>query len=193
MTRPNTGQPKTDDELTNATQRANKKMNEEETPEDIKNHPLTKDSLKDDECDEEDDEKLEELREFKKNNSDLYEDNGKGGKQIAVNDDKEMKVEDFDGETITFTQDEWENDRSTRTRIWRRLERNGGVYVKVAHWFNDSDVNKVKTGSGFMAEITNSTEKAYQFEVSPNNENHNAETETVWVPKKAARVHRLQN
>jgi len=51
MTRPMTGQPATVEELTKANQRADKTMNDD-VPEDIKNHPLTKESLKDDDTDE---------------------------------------------------------------------------------------------------------------------------------------------
>jgi len=193
MARPMTGQPKTDEELTNATQRANKKMNEEDTPEDIKNHPLTKDSLKDDEDDKTDDEKLEELREFKKNNQDLYEDNGKGGQQIAVSDKEETAMEvTEDGETTAYTREEWDSERGAKTRIWDRLERFGGSYVKVAHWFSDSDVNAVKVGDGFYGEKMDETEKAYKFVCESNSQNHTAESREVWVPKSAVRTHTLE-
>jgi len=60
-----TGQPETQEEFAEANRRANKSMNDN-VPEDIKNHPLTKDSLKDDDTEEKsDDEKLAELREAK--------------------------------------------------------------------------------------------------------------------------------
>ena len=192
MTRPMTGQPATVEELTKANQRADKTMNDD-VPEDIKNHPLTKESLKDDDTDEKtDDEKLAELREFKENNPDLYEDNGKGGQQIAVSDDEpEMEVTE-NGETETLTRDEWDERRDTRTRVWDRLARNGGVYVRVARWFNDADVNKVRTGRGFYAEKTDETDKAFKFTVSARGGNHNAGTETVWVPKKAVQVYELK-
>lgn len=184
-----TGQPKTDEELTKATQRANKNMNDD-VPEDIKNHPLTKDSLKDDTDEKSDDEKLEELREFKDNNQDLYDDLEEAVEE-AQEDDTEMLVTE-DGDTQTITREEWESRRDTKARTWNRLERNGGVFVRVAHWLNDADVNKVKTGRGFFGHKVGETEKALKFEVKPSNENHNAEVETVWVPKKAVRTHELK-
>jgi len=104
-----------------------------------------------------------------------------------------MEVEDFDGETQTFTREEWDSRRDTRTRVWDRLERNGGVYVRVARWFNDSDVNAVKVGQGIYAEKVDETDKAYKFLCKVNSENHTAESREVWIPKKAARVHRIKD
>lgn len=191
MTRPMTGQPATDEELTNAVQEANKTMNDD-VPEDIKNHPLTKDSLKDDDTDEKsDDEKLEELREFRKTAREQGNDKIGAYGEPQTDDDTEMVVTDGDGEQ-TFTRDEWEAERSARTRVWDRLERNGGMFVRVAHWFNDSDVNKVKSGRGFFGHKVGETDKALKFEVSADDGNHNATVETVWVPKKAVRTHELK-
>jgi len=185
-----TGQPATAEELTKANQRADKKMNNEEVPEDIKNHPLTKESLKDGGTEEKSrDEKLEELREFKENNQDLYD-----GLEEAVaeakEDDTEMHVTE-DGETTTYTRDEWENERGTRARTWDRLERNGGMFVRVADWFTDTDVRKVKTGRGFFGHKVGETDKALKFEIGAN-EGHTADVETVWVPKSAVRTHELK-
>jgi len=197
-----TGQPETQEEFAEANRRANKSMNDN-VPEDIKNHPLTKDSLKDDDTEEKsDDEKLAELREAKERGDfDELEEIAEENEQAPVweastvrnkNDDgTEMHVTE-DGETQTFTREEWESRRDTRTRTWDRLERNGGMYVRVAHWFTDADVNKVTTGNGFFGHKVGETEKALKFEVNPSNENHNAEVETVWVPKKAARTHELK-
>lgn len=202
MTRPMTGQPKTDEELTNAVQEANKNMTDD-VPEDIKNHPLTKESLKDGEGDEKsEEEKLKELRAAKERGEfDELEQIAEENEQ-ATSDEYDMvrnKNEDNtgmhvaeDNETQTFTREEWESRRDTRTRTWDRLERNGGMYVRVAHWFTDADVNKVTTGNGFFGHKVGESKKALKFEVNPSNENHNAEVETVWVPKKAVRTHELK-
>lgn len=203
MARPMTGQPKTEDELTNATQRANKELSED-VPEDIKNHPLTKDSLKDDETDEQTrEEKLEELREFKENSEawdelkELEEEHEQATTEdynMVRNknkDEKEMKVVDDSGEVHTLTRAEVENRRDVQTRVWDRLERNGGMYVRVARWLNDAEINKVKTGRGFYGQKVGETQKALQFEVTADDGNHNAGTETVWVPKKAVQTHEL--
>lgn len=188
MTRPMTGQPKTEDELAKNTQKANAELSKM-----LENGEITKGFDDEEESDEKTrDEKLEELREFKDNNEDLYEDNGNGGQQIAVSDDEtEMHVTE-DGEMETFTREEWEERRDARTRVWERLARNGGVYVRVARWFNNADVNKVRTGRGFYAEKADETDKAFKFTVSPRDGNHNAGTETVWVPKKAVQLYELK-
>jgi len=180
-----TSQPATDEELTNATQNANAELSKM-----LENGDIER-GFNDDEDEQTDDEKLAELREFKENNQDLYEDNGKGGQQIAVSDDEtEMVVTDNDGETTTYTREEWDNERGTRMRTWKRMERTGTMFVRVARWFNDTDVNKVQTGRGFYGHKVGETEKALKFEV-PVESTHTAEAETVWVPKKAVRTHEL--
>lgn len=187
MTRPMTGQPNTDEELTNATQRANKSMNDD-IPEDIKNHPLTKDSLKDDASD---DKSLEELREFRETVREEGNDELGVYGEPQTDDEKEMIVTDGDKEVQRFTREEWDKRRDTRMQTWDRLERNGGKFVRVARWFNDSDVNKVKTGRGFYGTLVEETEKALAFEVTAEGGNHNASTEMVWIPKKAVQVYEL--
>jgi hypothetical protein len=102
-----------------------------------------------------------------------------------------MVVTDTDGETATYTRDEWEAERGTRARTWDRMERGGLMFVRVARWFNDEDVNKVQTGRGFYGHKVGETDKALKFEV-PVESTHTAEAETVWVPKKAVRTHELQ-
>lgn len=165
MTRPMTGQPATTEELTNAVQRANESMNE--------------------------DDNLEELRNFREQTRELGNDEIGAYGEPQTDDETEMVVEEND-ETTTYTRDEWENERGARTRTWDRLERNGGSFVRVAHWFRDPDMNKVSSGRGFYGHKIGETEKALQFEVPPTANNHNAEEETVWIPKKAARVHTLE-
>jgi len=108
------------------------------------------------------------------------------------NNEKEMHVTE-DGETQTFTQDEWESRRDTRTRLWRSLERKDGlVWVRTADWMNDKELNKVKVGRGFYGHKVGETDKAINFEVPASPESHNAEAETVWVPKSQARIHELK-
>jgi len=178
-----TGQPATVDELAKANKRADAEDNDD-IPEDIKNHPLTKESLKDDK---------NELQEFKDNNSDLYEDNGRGGQQIAVNDDDEQTMEvTEDDDTEEISRDEWDSRRDTRTRMWDRLERNGGMYVRVPRWFNDADVNKVTSGRGFFGSKVGETDDALKVEAQPTGNNHNAEAETVWVPKSVVRTYEFK-
>jgi len=195
-----TGQPETQEEFAEANRRANKSMNDN-VPEDIKNHPLTKDSLKDDDTEEKsDDEKLAELREAKERGDfDELEEIAEENEQAPVweastvrnkNDDTEMAVTE-DGETTTYSREEWNARRDTNVRTWERLERNGGMYVRVAHWFNDADVNKVQNGRGFFGHKVGETEKAFQFEVGVDS-THTAESETVWVPKKAVWVCELR-
>jgi len=180
-----TGQPKTDEELTNATQKANAEISKMLENGDIERGFNDEEQSDDEKSDEE---KLEELREFKENNPDLFEDNGKGGQQIAVNDTEETTMEvTEDGETQEMTRDEWESRRDTRTRTWDRLARNGGVFVRVPRWFNDEGVNKVKIGRGFYGHRVGETEKAIKVEV-PVDETHTAEVETVWVPKSVVRI-----
>lgn len=182
MTRPNTGQPATDDELTTATQNANASLSEK-----LASGEITRGFEDDDKSDEE---KVADVREFREN---IRE---QGNDELGVygdpqTDDETELVVTEDGETTTYTRDEWENTRGARTQTWNRLERNGGVFVRVKHWFDDADVNKVTTGRGFYAEQTDETEKAVQFKVSADGGNHNAGTETVWVPKKAVQVYEL--
>lgn len=187
MTRPNTGQPKTDEELTNATQNANAELSEK-----LANGEIER-GFDDEETDEKtEDEKLEDLRNFRETARE------EGNDEIGVygepqtDYEKEMEVTDFDGETYTYTRTEWENERGTKTRLWNALERKGVSYVKIAHWFSDTDVNAVKVGDGFYGHKVGETDKALKFEAEPNNENHTAEVRTVWIPKKAARVHTLE-
>jgi len=187
MTHPMTGQPATEDERTEATQKANAELSKM-----LENGEITKGFDDGEDSDEKtDDEKLAELREFKKNNQDLYEDNGKGGQQIAVEDDEtEMVVTDNDGQTTTYTRDEWDNERGTRMRTWKRMERDGLMFVRVARWFNNEDMKRVQTGRGFYGHKVGETDKALKFEV-PGGEGLSAQAETVWVPKKAVRTHEL--
>ena len=197
MTRPMTGQPATLDELEAANKRADNDVGPKGFDEDddmpeadsLEEYRAKKAEQRNEKSD---DEKLEELREFKENNPDLYEDNGKGGQQIAVSDDEtEMVVTDNDGETTTYTRDEWDNERGTRARTWKRMARTGLMFVRVARWFNDTDVNKVQTGRGFYGHKVGETDKALKFEV-PADSTHTAEAETVWLPKKAVRTHELK-
>ena len=206
MTRPMTGQPATQDELAKANQRANKTMNDD-VPDDIKNHPLTKESLKDDDADADeksDDEKLSELREAKENGlfdgiEEIIEENDQATTDEYdmvrnKNADSETELVVTDGDTEqAFTREEWDARRDTRMRTWKRMARDGAMFVRVARWFNDADVNKVQTGRGFYGHKVGETDKAFKFEVSADNGNHNAETETVWVPKKAVRVYELRD
>ncbi len=213
-----TGQPRNEDEMATNTQRANAEISEmlengeiergfdedDDMPEaDSLEEYREKKAQERNEDEKSDEEKLAELREFKENSDafDEVEEIAEENEQATVEDydmvrnknkdETEMHVTE-NGDVETFTRDEWENERSARTRVWDRLERNGGVYVRIAHWFKDADVNKVKTGKGFYGKKTDETDKAYQFEVQPGNENHNAETERVWVPKKAAQVYELK-
>jgi len=192
MTRPMTGQPKADDELTNATQKANAELSKMLENGDIERG--FNDNDEEQACEKTDDQKLEELREFKENNDDLYEDNGKGGQQIAVSDENgdeiTMEVTE-DGETQEFTRDEWDARRDTRTRTWERLARDGGMYVRVPRWLNDTDVNKVTSGRGFYGHKVGETDKAIKLEVQTDS-THTAEAETVWVPKSVVRTYELQ-
>ena len=199
MTHPMTGQPATEDERTEATQKANAELSKM-----LENGEITKGFDDEEESDEKtDDEKLAELREAKENGLfDEVEQIAEENEQATAdeydmvrnkNDETEMVVTDNDGDDEqTFTRDEWEAERSARTRVWDRLERDGGMYVRVARWFNDADVNKVKTGQGFYGHKAGETDKAFKFEVAPNNENHAATVETVWVPKRAVRTHELK-
>lgn len=187
MTRPMTGQPKTEEEMTNATQRANKELTED-VPEDIKNDPMTKDSLKDDTESFKDTDAWAELKEIEE----TVDQNTGSGINTSEDDEKEMKVVDDSGEVHTLTQEEVENRRDVQTRVWNRLERNGGMFVRVAQWFNDAEINKVKTGRGFYGQKVGETEKALQIEVSAEDGNHNAGAETVWIPKKAATTYELE-
>ena len=164
-----TGQPETLEELKKANRRANKDETEEKT----------------------DDEKLDELRKFRQTARDEGNDKIGAYGEPQTDDDTEMVVSDGDDEQ-TFTRDEWEAERSARTRVWDRLERDGGMYVRVARWLNNADVNKVKTGQGFYGHKVGETDKALKLEVQPNNENHAATVETVWVPKSAVRTHQLK-
>jgi hypothetical protein len=182
-----TGQPKTDEELTNATQNANAELSEQ-----LANGEIERGFDDEDDSEKTDDEKLDELRNFRENAREQANDEI-GAYGEPQTDETEMEVEDYDGETYTYTREEWKADRSTRTRVWDRLERNGGVYVQIAHWFSDPDVNAVKVGKGFYAEKVDETDKAYKFVCEANSENHTAESREVWMPKKAARIHRLKD
>jgi len=162
-TRPMTGQPRTTDSLTKAVQDANKLDDD-----------IEKGFDDDDDMPEAD--TLEEYR-------------AKKAARRNDDDDTEMQVTK-DGETTTHTKDEWDDKRRSVKRIWNRLDRKGGVYVAVEHWFNDAKMNKVKSGRGFHAEITDETEKAYQFSVGAT-EGQSPTGETVWVPKKAVTVYKL--
>jgi len=181
-----TGQPKTDDELTNATQNANAELSKM-----LENGDIER-GFNDDE--QTDDENLEELREFRETVREEGNDElgVYGEPQTEGGEETEMVVTE-DGDTQTFTREEWESERSARTRLWDRLERFGGSYVKVAHWFSDSDVNAVKVGDGFYGEKMDETEKAYKFVCESNSENHTAESREVWVPKSAVRTHTLND
>jgi len=188
MTRPMTGQPRTQDELTKANQRAAKE-DDDDVPEDIKNHPLTRESLKDDDT-EDDDDKLEELREFKETVREQGNDKLGVYGEPQTDDETTMTVTDENGDTQELTEEEVNSRRDVRERTWKLLDRKGGMYVKVAHWFNDADVNKVKSGRGFHGFKTDETEKALQIEV-PGTQGRTASDETVWVPKKAVQTYEL--
>jgi len=188
-----TGQPKTEEELAEANRRANE--SDDEVPEDIKNHPLTRESLKDDDSDDSDDDNLEELREFRETVRE------QGNDEIGVygepqtdddNDDDEttMVVTDESGDEHELTQEDVETRRDVRDRTWKMLERKGGVFVKVAHWFDDEDVRKVKTGRGFHGRKTDETEKAIQF-TTDSQQGHTADEQTLWIPKKAVQTYKL--
>jgi len=200
MTRPMTGQPKTEEELMNATQKANAELSKM-----LENGEITKGFDDEDENDEKTrEEKREEMREFKENSEawdelkELEEEHEQATTEdynMVRNknkDEKEMKVVDDSGEVHTLTREDVENRRDVQTRVWDRLERNGGVFVRVARWFNDAEINKVKTGRGFYGQEVGETEKALQIEVSAEDGNHNAGTETVWIPKKAATTYELE-
>jgi len=184
-----TGQPKTEEELTNATQEANKTMNDD-VPEDIKNHPLTKESLKDDDTDEKtDDEKLQELREFRETTREQGNDRIGAYGEPQTDDEQTIEVTE-DGETQEFTRDEFKARRDTNNQTWNRLARNGGMFVRVPRWFNDEDVNKVRQGRGFFGHKVGETDKALKLEVNVES-THTAEAETVWVPKSVVRTYEL--
>jgi len=185
MTRPMTGQPKTEEELAEANRRANE--SDDEVPEDIKNHPLTRESLKDDDSV---DDTLEELREFKETVREQGNDELGVYGEPQTDDETTMAVTDESGDTHELTEEEVNSRRDVRERTWKLLDRKGGMYVKVAHWFNDADVNKVKSGRGFHGFKVGETEKALQIEV-PGTQGRSASKETVWVPKKAATVYKL--
>jgi len=188
MARPMTGQPEGEDEMAKATQRANKELTED-VPEDIKNDELTRESMKDN-SDTED--AIETLRDECEKIENKLESEGKSiNTGSNVNNEKEMHVTE-DGETQTFTKSEWAELRGSQGRVWDGIKRRDAtVYVKTAHWFTDADTNKVSVGDGFYGKVADETEKAYQFEVSADNGNHNGSTETFWVPKSACRVHKL--
>ena len=192
-----TGQPATEDERTEATQKANAELSKM-----LEDGEITKGFDDEEESDEKaDDEKLAELREAKENGLfDEVEKIAEENEQATTdeydmvrnkNDETEMVVTDNDGETTTYTRDEWDNERGTRMRTWRRMERDGLMFVRVARWFNDEDVNKVQTGRGFYGHKVGETDKALKFEV-PVESTHTAEAEAVWVPKKAVRTHELR-
>lgn len=184
-----TQQPKTEEELTRANRRANKK--DDDVPEDIKNHPLTRESLKDDDTEDDDDnDNLEELREFRETVREEGNDELGVYGEPQTDDETTMTVTDENGDTQELTEDEVSKRRDVRERTWKLLDRKGGLYIKVAHWFNDGDVNKVKSGRGFHGFKADETEKALKIEV-PGHQGHTAETETVWVPKKAAQTYEL--
>jgi len=191
-----TGQPETLDELQAANKRADNTVESKGFDDDdnmpeadtLEEYRAKKEERRNEKSD---DEKLAELREFKENNQDLYEDNGKGGQQIAVSDNEEtMEVTDENGDTQELTREEVNSRRDVRERTWKLLDRKGGMYVKVAHWFNDADVNKVKSGRGFHGFKVGETEKALQIEV-PGTQGRTASDETVWVPKKAVQTYEL--
>ena len=199
MTHPMTGQPATEDERTEATQKANAELSKM-----LEDGEITKGFDDEEEGDEKtDDEKLAELREAKENGFfDGIEEIVDENEQATTdeydmvrnkNDDSEteMVVTDNDGEATTYTRDEWDNERGTRMRTWKRMERDGLMFVRVARWFKDEDVNKVQTGRGFYGHKVGETDKALKFEV-PVESTHTAEAETVWVPKKAVRTHELK-
>jgi hypothetical protein len=104
--------------------------------------------------------------------------------------EKVMVVVDGD-ETHTFTREEWEGERGTRPRTWDRMARDGTMFVRVPAWFDDEDVNKVRTGRGFYGHKVGETDEAFKFEV-PVESTHTAEAETVWVPKSVVRTHELR-
>lgn len=184
MTRPMTGQPATQDELAAANQRAD--AEDDDIPEDIKNHPLTKESLKED-----DREDKNELQEWKEDNQDLYDNLNEAVEEAQSNNEQTMVVTE-DGETEEISQDEWNSRRDTRTRMWNRLERNGGIYVRVPQWFNNADVNKVTSGRGFFGDKVGETDDALKVEAQVTRNNHTAEAETVWVPKSVVRTYKLK-
>jgi len=183
-----TGQPETEEELTNATQKANAEISKM-----LENGDIERGFNDEEQTDDEksDNEKLEELREFVGNNQDLFEDNGKGGQQIAVNDTEETTMEiTEDGETQEMTREEFKSRPDTNSRTWDRLARNGGMFVRVPHWFNDVEVNKVRNGRGFFGHKVGETDKALNLEVDVES-THTAEAETVWVPKSVVRTYKL--
>jgi len=185
-----TGQPRTQDELAEANHRANK--DDDEVPEDIKNHPLTRESLKDDDSD--DDDTLEELREFKETVREQGNDElgvyGEPQTDDDSDDETTMVVTDESGDEHELTREDVETRRDVRDRTWKMLERKGGVFVKVAHWFDDEDVRKAKTGRGFHGRKTDETEKAIQF-TTDSQQGHTADEQTLWIPKKAVQTYEL--
>lgn len=205
MTHPMTGQPATEDERTEATQKANAELSKM-----LESGEITKgfDDGEEEEEEEEsgektNDEKLAELREAKENGlfdgvEEIVEENEQATTDEYdmvrnKNDDSETELVVTDGDTEqTFTREEWDARRDTRMRTWKRMARDGTMFVRVARWFNDADVNKVQTGRGFYGYKTGETDKAFKFEVSADDGNHNAETEMVWVPKKAVKVYELR-
>jgi hypothetical protein len=184
MTHPMTGQPATEDERTDATQKANAELSKM-----LENGDIER-GFNDDEDEQTDEEKIQELRDFRQTARDEGNDELGVYGEPQTDDETEMVVTDNDGETTTYTRDEWDNERGTRMRTWKRMERDGLMFVRVARWFNNEDMNRVQTGRGFYGHKVGETDKALKFEV-PGGEGLSAQAETVWVPKKAVRTHEL--
>jgi len=181
MTRPMTSQPATDEELTNATQNANAELNKM-----LENGDIERGF--DDEDEQTDEDKIEDLRDFREQVRE------EGNDELGVygepqTDEPEMEVTE-NGETETYTRDEWDARPDTRMRTWKRMARDDLMFVRVARWFNNEDMNRVQTGRGFYGDKVGETDKALKFEV-PVGEGLSAQAETVWVPKKAVRTHEL--
>jgi hypothetical protein len=190
-----TGQPETLDELQAANKRADNTV-ESKGFDDNDNMPEA-DSLEEYRAKKEerrneksDDEKLAELREFKETVREQGNDELGVYGEPQTDDETTMTVTDENGDTQELTEEEVNSRRDVRERTWKLLDRKGGMYVKVAHWFNDADVNKVKSGRGFHGFKTDETEKALQIEV-PGTQGRTASDETVWVPKKAVQTYEL--